>query len=77
MLGTAIVWIKDRRGNRHECRALLDSCSQVNLMTREFCQRIKLPVSDSDILISGVGKATHEPRYRVTVTLQSTCTANY
>ena len=75
MLGTTIVWIKDRQGNRHECRALLDSCSQVNLMTREFCQRIKLPVSDSDILISGVGKATHEPRHRVTVTLQSTCTA--
>ena len=61
--------------NRHECRALLDSCSQVHLITRDFCQRLKLLVSDSDTMVSGVGKTSHEARHRVSVTLHSRFTA--
>ena len=76
LLGTAIVYVKDRHGNRHECRALLDSCSQVNLMTQDFCNRLRLPVSKSEVIVSGVFKSTQEPQNCAQVTLKSRCT-NY
>ena len=58
LLGTVIVYVKDRRGNRHECRARLDSCSQINLMTQDFCNRLRLPVSKSEVIVAGVFKST-------------------
>lgn len=75
MFGTAIVWVRDSQGNQHECRAILDSCSQVHLISRSFCNRLKLPLSGSDISISGVGGSTFDPQYRVNITFGSKCTA--
>ena len=74
MLGTAIVWVKDRRGNLHECRALLDSCSQVNLMTREFCEKLDLSTKDSENIVSGVFKQEQELQHRTQVIFKSRCT---
>ncbi|XP_033229546.1 uncharacterized protein LOC117181086 [Belonocnema kinseyi] len=74
ILGTALVWTKDRRGKLHECRVLLDSCSQVNLMTREFCKKLELPMLTSDTVVSGVFKHEQEPQHRAHFTFNSRCT---
>ena len=76
MLGTAIIWVEDSSGKRHECRALLDSCSQVHLMTRELCQRLKLSVSNSNTVVSGVFKSTEEPQHCTSVKFSS-CSTKY
>ena len=60
MLGTAIVWVEDNLGKRHECRVLLDSCSQVHLMTQRLCKLLKLPVANSNTIVSGVFKTTQD-----------------
>ncbi|XP_033212147.1 uncharacterized protein LOC117169751 [Belonocnema kinseyi] len=74
ILGTALVWTKDRRGKLYECRVLLDSCSQVNLMTREFCKKLGLPMLTSDTVVSGVFKHEQEQQHRAHVTFNSRCT---
>ncbi|XP_033225961.1 uncharacterized protein LOC117178646 [Belonocnema kinseyi] len=63
MLGTAIVWVEDSSGKLHECPALLDSCSQVNIVTRKLCHRLKIEMSNSGTVVSGVVKAIQEPQY--------------
>ena len=73
LLGTAIVNVKDRDGNNHECRALLDSC-KVNLMTQDLCNRLRLPVVRSELIVSGVFKSTKEPQRCAQVNLSSRVT---
>ena len=55
VLATAIVELQDKRGNYQLARALLDSGSQINLMTEELAQRLGLNKNESDINIVGVG----------------------
>ena len=71
ILGTAIVQIKDYKGRLHECRALLDSCSQVNIMTRELCEKLNLPIEKSETVVSGIFKSEQEPHYRTQITFNS------
>ncbi|XP_055714313.1 uncharacterized protein LOC129808559 [Phlebotomus papatasi] len=44
LLATAQVRILDDENNEHFCRVLLDAGSQVNLVTTQFCQRLRLTV---------------------------------
>ena len=76
MLGTAIVWVEDNVGKRHECRVLLDSCSQVHLMTQRLSKLLKLPVANSNTLVSGVFKSIQEPQHYTSVNVISRST-NY
>ncbi|KAK2575356.1 hypothetical protein KPH14_000829 [Odynerus spinipes] len=46
MLATTLVYLTDRKGHRHECRALLDAGSQPNFLTEDFCKRLDLPCDD-------------------------------
>nr|XP_031836982.1 uncharacterized protein LOC116428908 [Nomia melanderi] len=48
VLSTAIVFIKDRQGRKHECRALLDVGSQANFITEDLRNRLDLPYSHID-----------------------------
>lgn len=43
LLSTAKIHMRDRSGGMHECRALLDSGSQPNFMSRELSERLGLP----------------------------------
>ncbi|XP_051171022.1 uncharacterized protein LOC127287913 [Leptopilina boulardi] len=56
LLATALIIIKDRDGNPHECRALLDSASQSNFVTEDLCRRLKLNTKPIQINISGIGQ---------------------
>lgn len=56
VLGTAIFRIKDRSGNYvGPVRAMCDSGSQVNLITEECVQRLKLPRKPESATIIGAG----------------------
>ena len=54
-LSTAIVHVVDSQGRRHECRALLDQGSQVNILKEGFARRVGLQREPSRTVISGVG----------------------
>lgn len=75
LFGTAMVLVKEKTGKQHECRAFLDSCSQVGLMTQDFCKKLKLPLSDTNIQISGVGNTKHQTRKYIAIELESRHTA--
>ena len=42
MLSTIVMFIFDKNGKKHKCRALLDSGSQSNMITEELCSRLNL-----------------------------------
>lgn len=55
LLPTAIIKIQNRSGNYVDCRALLDSGSQINLITSTFAKRLGLPLKRCEInSISGI-----------------------
>ncbi|XP_058808422.1 uncharacterized protein LOC131674012 [Phymastichus coffea] len=51
---TALVKLKDKRGNLVVARALLDSCSTVNLITETFANSLALPNSPCSVNIEAV-----------------------
>ncbi|KAH8389496.1 hypothetical protein KR215_000744, partial [Drosophila sulfurigaster] len=55
LLGTVVVWLKSRAGSFVPCRALLDSGSQVHMMTSHLAQQLQLKRTRSDAMISGLG----------------------
>lgn len=56
LLSTAIIFIRDNKGEYQECRALLDSASQSDFMTKNLCQRLQLKTCKTDHLINGFGQ---------------------
>ncbi|XP_017466939.1 PREDICTED: uncharacterized protein LOC108359537 [Rhagoletis zephyria] len=58
ILATAMVLVRDASGGYRLGRALLDSCSQVNLMTDEFSQKLLLPRSKHNLQIQGIEHRT-------------------
>lgn len=59
ILSTAIVYVIDDVGNKHQCRALLDAGSQVNLITEDFCNKLKLAINPVDVTHSSIGNNTN------------------
>ncbi|XP_055589129.1 uncharacterized protein LOC129741431 [Uranotaenia lowii] len=57
LLSTAMIRIKDRFGNTLLARALLDSCSQHCLMTREFSRRLKFHETPTFLSVQGIGSS--------------------
>lgn len=53
LLSTARVWIYNASGNTHECRVLLDSASQSNFLTKEFCSRLQLTTHNHNCSVGG------------------------
>lgn len=56
LLSTAVIEIADANNKYHRARALLDSGSQHCFITDKLCKRLNLPLIQSTIRISGVGK---------------------
>ncbi|XP_062715774.1 uncharacterized protein LOC134291696 [Aedes albopictus] len=57
LLSTALVRVQDRHGNTMLARALLDSCSQHCLMTKEFSSRMNFYASPSLLSVQGIGSS--------------------
>ncbi|KAK9711079.1 putative peptidase (DUF1758) [Popillia japonica] len=58
LLSTAIVYVVDSNGVKHQCRALLDSASQSNFITEALLNKLQLPTSDLKITITGINQKT-------------------
>ncbi|XP_018371002.1 PREDICTED: uncharacterized protein LOC108766304 [Trachymyrmex cornetzi] len=54
LLSTAVVNVYDSSNQIHSCRALLDSGSQINFITKELANRLKLEERSLDIAVAGV-----------------------
>ncbi|XP_011690002.1 PREDICTED: uncharacterized protein LOC105451334 [Wasmannia auropunctata] len=60
LLATAIIYIYDRNGTPHECRALLDSGSQSNFITKELSKRLNLKQECAHTTIMGINHTPSE-----------------
>lgn len=70
LLSTALVKIKTN-AMEVECRALLDSGSQVNLITERLVKRLNIAKQTSSVNINGIGDSNTKTQHRVNVALQS------
>ncbi|XP_029163718.1 uncharacterized protein LOC114936567 [Nylanderia fulva] len=70
-LATAIIYIRDSHGNPHECRALLDSGSQSNFITKNFCERLHLTHKTIDLKIKGISNTPISAIQTIQATIES------
>lgn len=56
LLSTAVVDLVDASGNKHNCRALLDSGSMSNFITEELFNKLGLPKTNTNISVVGIGQ---------------------
>ncbi|XP_076384559.1 uncharacterized protein LOC143263580, partial [Megalopta genalis] len=71
VLSTAIVYVKDKGGQSHKCRVLLDSGSQANFITTAFCQRLGIKPTAISSTVTGLGRAVNSIEGRATLTIHS------
>nr|CAI5854032.1 unnamed protein product [Callosobruchus analis] len=71
LLSTAIVEISDKDGNPCQGRAVLDSGSQSNYITKEFCNRLGIPVTNVHFALSGINENALIAKAKCNVDLRS------
>lgn len=77
LLATSLAYLIDDKGISHKVRLLLDTASEVSLISEELLRRLDLQPSQSSIGITGVGgKSSGPTRGTVRVTLKS-CHTNF
>ncbi|XP_038119883.1 uncharacterized protein LOC119769982 [Culex quinquefasciatus] len=69
LLSTAVVRICDSRGHTLFARALLDSGSQRNLMTKEFARKLRCKPQSDYLRVKGIGVAESTSTLAVTATV--------
>ncbi|XP_055590539.1 uncharacterized protein LOC129742636 [Uranotaenia lowii] len=70
-LMTALVNLQSKGGQVHKVRALLDSGSQVNLLTESLVRKLNLPKYPTNMPVVGVGGTRSQIRHRVAVRMSS------
>ncbi|XP_037932976.1 uncharacterized protein LOC119667740 [Teleopsis dalmanni] len=68
---TAIVLFRDNTGNYRLGRALLDFCSQINLVSEEFSQKLRSPRERHNIQISSIGDTNTRIKHETSTKLKS------
>jgi len=71
ILATTVLNVRDRFGQLHRARALLDSGSQVNFMTESLAQLLRLLRTNKCLTVTSVGESNSIARSEVTTTLYS------
>ncbi|XP_075160828.1 uncharacterized protein LOC142233707 [Haematobia irritans] len=71
ILPTAVVLMKDGLGIFQPVRALLDSCSEINLITQETADRLRLPKTNTMQEIEGVSEIRTKIKHSVTANVKS------
>ncbi|KAF5281925.1 hypothetical protein FQR65_LT14451 [Abscondita terminalis] len=71
LLSTALIYVRDLNGKLHECRALLDSGSMANFVTKNFLHILKLNVSRINHAVMGVGQVSSTVEYKSILTISS------
>ncbi|XP_070524590.1 uncharacterized protein [Cardiocondyla obscurior] len=78
LLATARFYVKDKTGNEHVIRALLDSGFEVPLASESLMQKLRLPRESDATEIFGIGGiATGRARGRVTLNLEASTSSPY
>lgn len=54
LLSTVLLMVADVNGNSHLCRALLDSGSTTNVMSRGMAEKLQLKLERSSVLLTGI-----------------------
>lgn len=71
ILSTAIIYVFDKMGYRHKCRALLDNASQSHIISNELCQRLNLQRTKTNIEITGIDMSTTKSLHRTKIQIHS------
>ncbi|XP_053968803.1 uncharacterized protein LOC128870229 [Anastrepha ludens] len=71
MLATAVVNVKRSSGEYLAARALLDSGSQVNFMTEDLAQKLRICRESTTLNIIGIGNATKKVRTKLNTFVKS------
>lgn len=71
MLSTAIVIVNDVRNEKVTARVLLDSGSQVNLMTMKLATKLGYPIKSANITIRGISGSSCTPIGEITANIKS------
>ncbi|XP_053964178.1 uncharacterized protein LOC128867103 [Anastrepha ludens] len=72
LLATAVIFVKNRAGTFVQCRALLDSGSQLHFITNRFTNQLQLRRTKYSSAVSGIGDANLSTEgYSVNVVLKS------
>ena len=78
LLGTALVLAQNCAGEFIQCRALLDSGSQLSLITRSCADRLRLMSREAHLHVSGVAGTNVKPIHHVSsVTLKSSLDSKF
>ncbi|XP_040162493.1 uncharacterized protein LOC120900048 isoform X2 [Anopheles arabiensis] len=75
LLQTAVVMVCDCNGTQYWARALLDSASQLNIVTERLVQRLRLPRIKEVHSIGGIGESKIMSYSSVMVSIKSNCSA--
>ncbi|XP_062713443.1 uncharacterized protein LOC134290341 [Aedes albopictus] len=70
-LMTAMVTLHSKDGQAHQVRALLDSGSQVNLLSKSVVKKLNLQKCSTNVPVVGVGSVRSQIRHQVAVTIAS------
>lgn len=70
-LMTAMVTLHSKDGIAHQVRALLDSGSQVNLLSKSVVKKLNLQKCSANVPVVGVGSVRSQIRHEVAVTIAS------
>ena len=73
LLNTALVLVQDNAGEFIQCRALLDSGSQLSLIRQSCASRLKLPARHSHVHVSGVAGAKIHTIHQVSLVTMKSC----
>lgn len=71
LLPTALIYITDKQDRIHECRAMLDSCSQANYITSSLCKKLNLPLQNINMSISCINQSQSYCYYKTSVSIGS------
>ncbi|XP_037957049.1 uncharacterized protein LOC119686867 [Teleopsis dalmanni] len=71
ILATAVITIQGKSGEYQLARALLDSGSQVNLITEELAQRLQLKKEAKTLNLIGIGETNSTVRQKLHATVRS------
>ncbi|XP_052895596.1 uncharacterized protein LOC128302785 [Anopheles moucheti] len=70
-LETALLWVVDDHGIRHEARALLDSGSMCNFISESLAQKLLTTRSKVNVSIIGIGQAVQQVKGSIDAAVQS------
>ncbi|CAK9816560.1 hypothetical protein ANTQUA_LOCUS9005 [Anthophora quadrimaculata] len=71
LLSTAVIDIIDNNGKSHQCRVLLDSCSQSNFLTQKICDKVGLTTESVSTALQGMNQMSTEIKNRTQARIKS------